>query len=80
MRSRWGQTVRAPVAIEAGTAGWEARLGGGQTQATVVAVVVATGGGSVVTGGAVKTLWRGERCWGRPLYYSSHSPPSKLSG
>lgn len=62
MRSRWGQAVRAPVAIEAGTVEWEARPGGGQTQATMVAVVEATGGGSVAAGGAFKTLWRRGRC------------------
>lgn len=56
MRSRRGQAVRAPVATEAGTAGWEARLGGGQTQATMVTVMEATGGGSVAAGGALKTL------------------------
>lgn len=56
MRSWWGQAVRAPVAIEAGTVGWEARLGGGQTQATMVAVMEAAGGGSVAAGGALKTL------------------------
>lgn len=56
MRSRWGQAVRAPIAIEAGTAGWEARLGGGQTQATVVAVMGAAGGDFVAAGEAFKTL------------------------
>lgn len=56
MRSRWVQAVRAPVAIEAGAAGWEARFRGGQTQATMVAVMEATGGGSVAAGGALKTL------------------------
>lgn len=56
MRSRRGQAVRAPVATEAGTVGWEARLGGGQTQATMVTVMEATGGGSVAAGGALKTL------------------------
>lgn len=67
MRSGWGQAVRAPIAIEAGTAGWEARPQGGQTQTTVVAVMEAAGGGSVVAGGAFKTLWRGEEMLGRDL-------------
>ena len=75
MRSRWVQAVRAPVAIEAGAAGWEARFRGGQTQATMVAVMEATGGGSVAAGGALKTLWRGERCWGSSLYSSSPVSP-----
>lgn len=56
LRSRWGQAVGTTVAIEAGTAGWKARLGGGQAQATMVAVVGAAGGGCVAAGGAVKTL------------------------
>lgn len=60
MRSGWGQAVRAPITTEAGTAGQESRLGGGQTEATVVAVMKAAGGGSLATGGAFKTLWRGE--------------------
>lgn len=59
--SRWGQAVRAPIAIEAGTVEWKARLGGGQTQATMVAVMGAAGGGSVAAGGTFKTLQRGER-------------------
>lgn len=54
--SRWGQAVRAPIAIEAGTVEWKARLGGGQTQATMVAVMGAAGGGSVAAGGTFKTL------------------------
>lgn len=54
-----GQAVGAPVALEAGTVGWEARLGGGQTQPTVVAVMGATGGGSLAAGGPFKTLQRG---------------------
>lgn len=69
MRSRWGQAVRTPVAIEAGTAGWKARLGGGQAQATMVAVMETTGGGYVAAGGAFKTLgavagetWGWSRC------------------
>lgn len=56
MWSRWGQAVRAPIAIEAGTAGWEARLGSRQTQATMVAVIDATGRGSLAASGAFKTL------------------------
>lgn len=63
----WGQTVGAPVAIEAGTAGWEASLGGGQTQPPVVAVMGATGGGSLAAGGAFKTLQRGEERLARGL-------------
>lgn len=63
MRSGWGQAVRASVAIEAGTARWKARLGGGQTQATVVAVMEAAGGNSVAAGGSFKTLQKGEKLW-----------------
>lgn len=74
----WGQAVRAPVAIEAGTAGWEAGLGGGQAQPTVVAVMGATGGGPLAAGGAFKTLQRGEERLARgfvPLspFLSRHS-------
>lgn len=80
MRSRWGQAVRAPIAIEAGTAGWEAGLGGGQTQATVVAVMGAAGGDFMAAGGAFKTLWRGGKMWGRSLYHSSHFPSANFLG
>lgn len=62
-----GQAVRAPVAMEAGAVGWEARLGGGQTQPTVVAVMGATGGGSLAAGGAFKTLRRGGERLARDL-------------
>lgn len=69
MRSWWGQAVRAPVATEAGTAWWEAWLRGGQTQASMVAVMEATGRGSVAAGGAFKTLGAvaGET-WGWSFY------------
>lgn len=67
MWSRWGQAVRAPIAIEAGTAGWEARLGSRQTQATMVAVIDATGRGSLAASGAFKTLWRGGEMSGKDL-------------
>lgn len=65
MRSGWGQAVRASVAIEAGTARWKARLGGGQTQATVVAVMEAAGGNSVAAGGSFKTRRAmADKTWG----------------
>lgn len=63
----WGQAVRAPIAIEANTVGWEARLEGGQTQPTVVAVMGATGRGSLAAGGAFKTLQRREERLARDL-------------
>lgn len=71
MRSWWGQAVRVPKTVEAGTAGWEGGLRGGQTQAPVVAVVEATVRSSVAAGGAFETLgWGGERL-GKdlPLFY-----------
>lgn len=59
MRGQQSQAVRVPIAIEAGTEGWQAWFRGGQAQASMVAVMGATGSGSVAAGGAFETLWRG---------------------
>lgn len=59
--------------------GWGARPGGGQAQAAVVAVVEATGGGSVAAGGAFKTLQR-EKMLGKDLALFFPLAPSKLLG
>lgn len=56
MGNRWGQAVKALIAIEASTAGLETWLGRRQAEATIVAVMGATGRGSLVAGGAFKTL------------------------
>lgn len=58
MGNGWGQAVRAFIAIEASTAWLETRLGRRQAEATMVAVMGATGRGSLVAGGAFKTLQR----------------------
>lgn len=60
MRSWRCQTVRTPKATEAGTEGRGARLGGGQTEASMVAMMDAAGKGFVAAGGAFKTLWQRE--------------------
>lgn len=62
-----GQAIRVPEAIEAGTAGWEGGLRGGQTQASVVAMVEAAGRSSVAAGGAFKTLQWGGQMLGKDL-------------